>query len=280
MRKICPITIFNYKDHRAFLTDWYKHCKKNRRGFSFRTFSKEAGFSSPNFLKRVMEGSRNLSLESIPKCAQGLNLNKQETEFFKNLVLYTQATTHADKNFYYQQILKSRKISELKPIEKEQYDYYSTWYHPVIRELITSKNFDGTPEWLSKKISPAITTDQASHSLELLQKLGFIEKQKMGWMQTQPLVTTGAEALSLSMMNYHQNVLTLVKEQLPKIKADNRDISALTLGVAKGRIPELKKKIGEFRQEILKLVAEDTEPENVVLLSIQLLPVSQNNDRA
>ncbi|MBI4412615.1 MAG: TIGR02147 family protein, partial [Deltaproteobacteria bacterium] len=57
-----------------------------------------------------------------------------------------------------------------------------------------------------------------------------------------------------------------------------RDASSMTLGVKRERLPQLRAKIREFRQEILKLVANDTEPEEVALLNIQLYPVTKVPD--
>ncbi|MBX7149519.1 TIGR02147 family protein [bacterium] len=270
-----PVNLFDYKDYRKFLHDWFIAAKSARGSFSYRAFSMRAGFSSPNFLKLVMEGQRNLTEESLPKFMQGLKLNKQEQDFFTNLVFFTQADTHEKKDFYYKKLLQSKKYSELKPLEKEQYNYYATWYNPVIRELIVSKDFDGTPEWLASKIFPAITPQQAAKSIEVLEKLGFIEKTASGrYKQASPLVTTGPESLSLVLLNYHKNLLELSQTIMPITPSDTRDVSSLTLGIAKGRMAQLKKKIQEFRQEVLKLVSNDTEPEEVVLLNMQLLPVT------
>lgn len=271
------INIFLALDYRRYLKDWYADQKQNRRGFSFRFFSMKAGFVSPNFLQRVMEGERNLTEESLDKCVVGLGLNKQESEFFKNLVHYNQAQNHETKNHYYQLLARSRKFSELKPMEKNQYDYYSAWYHPVIRELVVSPEYDGSVQRLVDRIFPKITESQAEKSIELLKSLGFIEKKGKGWAQANPLVTTGPEAGAHIMMNYHQNLLGLAKDLLPQVSFNERDVSALTLGISKGRVGQLKRKIQEFRQDILKMVSEDTKPDDVVLLSIQLLPVTRRN---
>lgn len=271
--KESKINLFEYTDYRKFLTDWYNQSKKERGSVSFRTFSKRAGFKSTNIFKLVMEGERNLTEESIAKFAQGLKLNKQETQFFRNLVYLNQAQTMEQKDFYYKSLLQSKKFNQLKPIEKHQYDYYSSWYHPVVRELACSKEFNGTVEWLVKKIYPRITLTQAQHSLELLSELGFIKKIGNQYHQANALITTGPESSSIALHNYHQNMLSLAKELLPQVDASQRDVSALTLGVAQKRIEEIKKKIQEFREDILKLVSQDIDPEQVVALTIQLFPL-------
>ena len=48
------------------------YLKATKPQFSYRYFSRVAGFSSPNFLKLVAEGQRNLSPKSIAKFAKKL----------------------------------------------------------------------------------------------------------------------------------------------------------------------------------------------------------------
>lgn len=271
------INLFNYLDYRTYLKDYYQAFKKSRAGFSFRTFSKRAGFTSPNFFQLVMEAKRNLTEESLVPFMKGLGFNKQEQEFFRNLVFFNQAKAHEVRDAYYQKLLQSKKFSQLKPIEKNQYDYCSGWYHSVVRELITVKDFDGTPEWLVGRISPAISVAQARGSLELLETIGFIKKTDQGhWRQSSPLLSTGNEVTSLSLFNYHLNMLDLTKEVLHHVPAAQRDISSMTLGIKKENLPMLKKKVQEFRQEILKLVSTDTSPDEVVQLNMQLFPLTKN----
>lgn len=267
--------VYQYLDYRQFLRDWYNDAKERKRGFSFRSFSQKAGFGSPNFLKRVMDGERGLSDDSLLRTAIALGLNKQETEFFRHLVLYNQADDPVIREKYFAAINKSRQFSELRPIESAQYEYYSEWYHPVIRELAASADFDGTPDWISKQLSPLVTVGQAARSLSLLTEWGFLQRQPNGcFKQTNPIVTTGSEATDVIMHKYHHSLLALAQALMPRIRAEERDITSLTLGVRRERIPELKKMLQDFRKNILKLVAEDT-PDEVVLLNLQLLPVTK-----
>ena len=273
------VNIFKYQDYREFLRDWYLEAKKSRHSYSFRLFSKKAGFKTSNFMMLVMKGQRNLTEESLQKFIIGLGLNKQEQEFFRNLVFYNQAESHEDKNFYYQRLLQSKKFRQVKPIEKKQYDYYSAWYHPVIRELVVSKDFDGTPEWLSRRLSPPITLSQAEKSVKLLEDLGFIKKTAPNrWEQTSTIVSTGPELKSVVVHNYHKALLDLSKDVMDTLSINDRDTSALTLGVKRGRLPEIREKIREFRQEILKMVASDTEPEEVAQLHMQFFPVTKKEE--
>lgn len=274
------INLFHYTDYRAYLRDLYHEAKKSRGSFSFRAFSKRAGFASPNFLKLVMDGQRNLTEKSLIPFMVGLNLNKQEQDFFRNLVFFNQAKSVKERDIYYQQLIQSRKFNQLKPLEKNQYDYCSEWYHAVVRELVTSQAFDGTPEWVANRIVPAITTSQVERSIELLEKLGLITKTQEGsFQQSSSLISTGVEVNSIVLFNYHRNLLDLAKNALANLAASQRDISSLTLGITLQQIPVLKQKIQEFRQDILKFVSTETNPQEVVQLNMQLFPVTRSENK-
>ncbi len=273
------VSVFDYMDYREYLKDWYADAKANRRGFSFRAFSIEAGFNSPNFYKLVMDGDRNLTEKSIVPFMKGLRLNKQEQEFFHNLVYFGQAKTHDKKNFYYQRMVRSRKFSQIKHVERSQYEFYADWYHQVIRELTTCKDFEGTPEWIAARLSPEITVPQARKSLELLEELGLIKKVGPNrWEQEDALITTGPEIKSSVIVRYHQNLLELMRDQLTEIPAVRRDISAMTLGVTEDQIPILKEKIRNFRKEIIKFLSDNATSDQVLMLNIQLLPATKMSE--
>lgn len=270
------INLFEYRDYRTFLKEFYQKARNISHSYSFRALAKRAGFKSSNFFMLVMQGKRNLTEDSLHKVMRALNLNKQEEDFFRNLVFFNQATSYEDKNLYYQRLVQSKKIKELKPIEKKQYEYYSAWYHPVIRELVIAKDFDGTPEWISKKLFPTVTTLQVSKSIELLEALNLIVKDGQGkWRQKDSLISTGPELTSVVVHNYHKILLNLSQQVMDKLSMKEREVSSLTLGVSKKLLPEITTKIREFRQELLKMVAQEAQPEEVALLNIQFYPVTQ-----
>lgn len=227
-----------------------------------------------------MDGDRGLSGEGVEKFIIALRLNKEESHFFRGLVEYNQARSNREKSFAYRSLLRSRKIKELKPIARDQYEYYSAWYHPVVRELVVANHFNGDLEELARRINPPVSVRQVERSIELLTRLGFISKNDADiYVQAETVVSTGAETTEVSLTNYHEEVLNLGKTLLDEIPQEKRDVSVLTLGMRKSLLPELKKKMAQFRSEILAMVVNETKPEQVVLLSMQLLPVTKDEDK-
>lgn len=274
------LNIFSYLDYRTFLKDWYRGKKVAQPEFSFRLFSRVAGFRSPNFYKLVMDGARNLTEVSVRPFLRGLGLRGDQQAYFRTLVFFNQARTHEQKDHYYQQLLKYREFTTIRPLHKEMYDYCKTWYHPIVREMISSPAFDGTPAWIAKRLQPRITEQQAAVSLELLQVLGMITRAGDGtWSATDQVVSTGHETSDVIFNNYHQELLRQVLQKMLKVPQDERDISALTLGIVKSQFPVIKKKIQSFREDLLKLVQHEGATEEVVIVTMQLLPMTEDPKR-
>ncbi len=269
------IDIFRYRDYRLFLQEWFAAIKVRNPRFSYRAFAKRAGFRSSNFLMLVMQGKRNLSADGIDKCAEGLQLNKQEREYFRHLVQFNQSPLDGQDE-HYRQLIRSKRYNELQPIDRQHYEYCSTWYHAVIREMIAAKDFDGTAEWIATHLQPTITPIEVTKSLELLESLGFIKRTAKGrWQQASAILSTGAEVPGVAIVNYHRALLDLTKSAMVEIPFSQRDISALTLGIAISQFPELKRKIQAFRQELLQFAAGEQTTEAVVQVNIQCFPVTK-----
>lgn len=271
------VNLFEYRDYRSFLQAWYKSAKKHIPHFSYRQFSRKAGFKTSNFLMLVMKGQRNLSDLSISKFVKGLGLNKQEADFFWNLVHFNQAKKSEEKNHFYKLLLGNKKLKQMQPIEQPHYEYYSHWYHPVIRELLCARECDGSPEWLAQHISPKVTVAQCAKSIELLEALNFVEKKENGrYRQKNSIISTGPQLTSVTVHNYHKSLLNLSLEVMDTLSNKERDVSSMTLGVKKEKVIEIRKRIAEFRKSLLEYVAEDIDPEEVLQLNIQFFPVGKS----
>lgn len=92
--------IFNYQNYRQFLRNFYRAHKLSSRGYSYSKFSADAGIESPNFLKLVIDGRKNLTTKTIQCFAKGLGLKANETDYFEALVLWNQAQSEEEKSYY------------------------------------------------------------------------------------------------------------------------------------------------------------------------------------
>jgi len=102
-------SVFHYQDYRVFLRDFYLARKREAQGYSYSKFSSDAGIESPNLLKLVMDGGKNLTTTTIQKFAKGLRLKLNETQYFEALVLWNQAQSEDEKSYYGQRIRNFRE---------------------------------------------------------------------------------------------------------------------------------------------------------------------------
>ncbi|MBO6934853.1 MAG: TIGR02147 family protein [Deltaproteobacteria bacterium] len=269
------IDIFEYLDYRAYLRDFYLEQKARGRGFSYRSFSRRAKLRSPNYLKLVIDGERNLTQRMATRFAAGCGLDGEEAEFFVDLVAFAQAKTATEKAARYRKLTGSRRYRSAHELEVAQADYHSKWFLPAIRELVAREDFEDDAEWIASRLRPCITTEEAADGLDLLLRIGLLIRADDGSVaQGEPLVSTGPEAFGVHIVTYHRAMLDQASASLDNFTGADRDISSLTLCVGSDGLRRLKERIRRFRRELLELSALEDDPEQVVQVNLQLFPLS------
>lgn len=268
-------SVFEYTNYRLFLKEYYEE-RKEKEGFTYRDFSKLTGMNSTSWLLHLIKGSKNLSAESQERVARALKLSKAETEYFGLMVPFTQAKTNGVKDHYYQRMLGLKRKLKIAKIGEEQYDYYLKWYHPVIRSLVSKLDFGEDYAMLARCLMPPIPARDAKKSVKLLEKLGLIARGKDGrWTQDRAAISTGDEVSSLNVINYHKQVSRLAEGAHDISAKEERDISALTLGVGEEDFRLIKARIQAFRKEIMDLAMASKAPDRVYQLNFQLFPAAK-----
>jgi uncharacterized protein (TIGR02147 family) len=264
----------NFRD---YLRDYYAERKKQHAFYSFRLFAQKAGFASPNFLKLVIDGKRNISKESAFRFSKALGHTKKEADYFENLVFFNQGKTLEEKNSYLANIMKARKNIDPKKIEQAEYAYYRAWYVPVIRELVAAMDFYEDYKKLGRAVVPAISAIEAEKAVKLLLELGYIRKNGGGhYEQSAIFLSTGPQVRSLAVANFHKSMMERASESLDRFPAKQRDISCLTLGVSENSLSSIVSRIAEFRRELLDLAGSDPHISKIVQINFQLFPLSIN----
>jgi uncharacterized protein (TIGR02147 family) len=269
------IQIFDYMDYREYLRDFFKEKKQELHFYSYRLFSQRAGLKSPNFLKLVIDGERNLSKQSVYKFAKALSLARKEIDYFENLIFFNQSSSLEEKNLFLERLMKYRKQRDVRRIEEAEYEYYSHWYNLAMRELVCAADFKDDFKRLGAALIPSISAAEAAKAVKLLLQLKFIERRDDGtYAKTSPSLTTGAQIRSIAIANYHREMFRLADDGIDRFPASERDMSSLTLGISLSTIPVIKERLQQLRNELLEVAEEDERVERVVQLNMQLFPLS------
>lgn len=280
MKKGSPIEVFGYLDYRAFLGDYYL-AKKQVRGFSYRSFSRRAGLSSPNYLKLVIEGQRNLSAEMAGRFAEACGLEEDAARYFVHLVAFNQATGVGERSKHYAKLTGFRRYRQAHKLDIAHAAYYASWYMPAIRELAASAEFQEDPAWIAQQLIPAITPLQAARAIDTLMELGLLVRGEEGRLvQADALVSTGPETRGVHIGAFHRAMTERAMESIDLVPAQDRDISSLTLCLSRGGLAAFKERIQRIRRELLELSALEENPEQVIQINFQLFPLSRGRKRA
>jgi uncharacterized protein (TIGR02147 family) len=269
------IDVFSYLDYRSFLRDYYLD-RKERRGLSYRGFSKRAGLRSPNYLKLVVDGQRNLTPEMAERFGAACGLSKDGIAYFKDLVAFNQARNSRERNARYARLTGHRQYRNEHRLETAHAAYHATWYIPAVRELAARRDFRDDPDWIAQALVPPVTRSQAEKAVETLLALGLLARGKGSTLsQGEPIVSTGPEFHALHIANYHRAMMQQASESIDRVPSADRDISSLTLCLGEDGLRNLKTRLQRFRRELLELSSLEDDPSQVVQLNLQLFPLSK-----
>lgn len=274
--------IFEYVNYRQFLEDYYNQKKKESGYFSYRYFSKKAGFSSHNVLKLVISGDRNIAVKSIDKYITALGLSPHEGSYFRSLVQYNQAKNEEDRVYHYNELIKLKEGAEGTILSELQFRVYSEWYHLVIREIVHLKDIPIKSDYrdIARVITPKVTALEVSESFELLQALNLIEAGSDGnWKQCDKGIKTLPEVRSKAVRMHNRKMIQLAEEAIARFEPHHREISGMMLTLSPEMYMKIKTKIQNFKDDILSDVLSDDKPASKVCqLNFQLFPVVKEHE--
>ncbi len=272
--------IFNYSDYRNYLEDYYKEQKQKDKKFSHRYFAQKAGINSSGFFSDVIAGKRNLTPALILKFSKALKLKRNQEEYFEFLVNFNQSTSLEEKNHYYEKML-SFKNTNIKILEKEQHEFYSTWYFSAIRELLYFYKFKDNFKELARKLNPPIREDQAKKAIQVLEKCDLIRKDKNGYYyQTSAIISSGNDFKSMNVANFQLATIDLAKDAIRGTRKLHKDrsISTVTLTLSKKSYESASEKIAKLRKDLLALAEQDKAVDRVYQMNFQIFPLTRIED--
>jgi uncharacterized protein (TIGR02147 family) len=275
MSSRAAVDVFRHRDYRAFLREYYLRRKDRKAGYSLRAFSQTAGLASPNYLKLVMDGARNLTPEMALRFARSCELSGEAVDYFCELVAYNQAQSAVERERHYRQLQRFRRFRRVHKLDAAQQAYHSHWYIPVIRELVVRSDFQEDAKWIAKTLWPPISAANAREAISVLCELGLLVRDTNGRLvQSEPLVETPEGPLGHQVIEFHRAMMRLASEALDTVPRDEREISSVTLCLSAAKLAELKKELDQLREDLLQRYQADDQSERVIQVNLQMFPLS------
>jgi uncharacterized protein (TIGR02147 family) len=269
------VDVFAFRDYRQFLRAYYEAGKAGGQAVTLRAFSKRAGLRSPNYLKLVMDGERNLTPPMASRFAEAAGLRAEGAEYFCELVAFNQAKTAVERGRAYERLRRFPRYRKVYKLDAAQESYHSSWYLPALRELVAHKDFNEDPRWIARQLLPAISPREAERALATLLELGLLERDSSGRLvQSDPLVTAPDGPLGHHVVSYHRSMMERAAAALDAIPRAEREIAALTLCLSNAQVVELKERLERFREELLQVYAAGRDATRIVQVNLQMFPLS------
>ncbi|MBN1655015.1 MAG: TIGR02147 family protein [Deltaproteobacteria bacterium] len=266
--------VFSFLDYREYLRAYYRFMKQ-QRGLSYRAFARRAKLQSPNYLKLVIDGERNLTKKMARRFAAACDLRDEAALYFQLLVGFNQAHSVDERNRWYRRLKRMRRYQDTHFLDQAYDVYHSLWYLPAIREFVASVEFREDYSWIARRLAPPIKASEAEMAVQTLLKLGLLERDKRGRLRRKDAtVSTGSEVYSLHLANYHRAMLSHAKSSLDRIEAGQRDISSVTLCLDESGINRVKQALQRFRRELLDIDELEERPKQVIQVNFQLFPLT------
>lgn len=277
MEETARPNVYIYESHRQFISDYLDFLKLNKRAFSIRSFTKRAGFSSPSFFQSIIQGRRNLSKESSFKIGRAFGLNKEEQKFFDLLVEFAQAESPEEAKLVYERLVKNRNFQKYQPIRKAQYNYFSKWYFPIIRELVALEGFKEDYEWIGSLFQPELDKLDVQRAIDHLERIGMLTRDKDGKLQqSSAKITTGSRVDSVLISRYHEQILERAKRSIFDLNREERQLHSVVVACPAESYADLIQKIERFQKSILTDYGELRPGSNKIFqISVQIVSATK-----
>ncbi len=278
----------SYTDYRLFLKDYFEHrrdqTRNDRRPYSYAMFSAAADIRSPNYLKLVIEGKRNLSDAMAKKFAKAIGLTKNETDEFVALVRFTQTENPLERNQKLKELSDLRVGQKLKKgeINQDTWDKVPSWVAWVLHALTDQKNVSADFESLYSHLRRKAKPEVVKRSLDKLMESGELSVSPEGHLQKGRLLMSGSENVPVDLVRKIQSELIyLGLESLAQDPPQDREFGAMTVALTETEFEQLKFELRQFRKRWMKDIMvkrEQSKGDRVFQLNIQLFPVSEGEE--
>ena len=266
--------IVEYSDFRKYMLDFYEE-RKRCSAFSWREFSKIAGFTSSSYMKVVCDGKSKLSRIGVERTGAAMGLVGFEMEYFRAMVEYGQVESEEKKIAAYNNMLAIAKVHKVRVLEGDLFKFYETWQNPVVRELAPQMP-SATPGEMAKKFYADVSAAEVRESLDFLTKSGLLKKtEDENFLQTESSITGTPDATRLALRGMHRQMSKLATPAL-ELPVNERNFTGVTMGISRELYGRIVKELDECLRRIVALASEEKNIEQVYRLNLQLFPLTKN----
>lgn len=264
---------FQYFDFRI----WFRDVLVD---YSYSQVIVKLGIKSKGHITQILQGKKNVTPQLAERIAELSGLQGRSRLFLFALIEFTQAKSHENKKNCLDRMI-SIQTEEGRILRPLHYDLCKQWYYPVIRELIRIVPVVDDYSEIASLVSPPITERAVEVAIRDLERMGLIIRNpKRCYVQTDAMITFGEGWKSVVVREFQHQAIELQKQAFERYPAEEREIANATLCMSRERALIVKRRLQEFRKEIMSLVKSDPrESEQVFQLNIGFFPLSKGKSK-
>ena len=273
-----------YMDFRLFLADFYHYKKESTknllRPYNYGIFSAAANIKSPNYLKMIIEGKRNLSPDMILKFARACGLNKAQSDEFKLLVNFNQSEDPADRNYALKKLSEYRVEKKLKDgeLDRKVFEKIPNWIGWIIYALVDQAGTQFEPNELKTLLRGKASENEITAALDSLVASGELVKDPMTGQISKGQAKEAPEEIPSALIRKLQmQLMYLGLESLYQDDPAAREFGSLTMALSEKEFEDIKFKLRQMRKTLHKensIARINSKGDRVYQLNLQLFPVT------
>ena len=277
-QKLKEIPLFDYVEYRDVLHTMFQIVKGSMNGGSWLDLAEILGFSRTNALWLAAERRRKLTDLTSKRICDHLGWQGETRRYWILMVLANNERDGAKRESLMNRLMELKKQSLGDGPDALAMEYFSEWYHPIIRELARIRTLTTEPESTMKELLPQLLPAEAKSSLDLLQRLGLvtIDKESGNVMYSGENILPSRRVSRHASIRFHHAMMELAKEAIVSVRKDRKEFNGLTLGLSTQGVEEAKRIIQKACADVMALESNDEKGQHLYQMNVQLFPFTHD----
>ena len=274
-----------YTDFRQYLKDVYEHRRATEatgmRSYSYSTFSAAADIKSPNYLKLIIEGRRNLSEDMITRFAKALRIPRVDVEEFRALVRYGQATEPIERNKFLKDLsdLRAQRAYDTGEINQANWEKVPGWIGWVLYAMADQGGVNFDPQVLHRLFRAKASPEDIRESLEKLITSGELARNlETGEVSKARDLIESPQDLPVPLIRKLQTELIYLGiESMFRDSPKDREFGAMTVAMTEEEFNQVRFELRQLRKRLQRDILvkrKVSKGDRVYQLNVQLFPVT------
>lgn len=274
--------IVEYLDYRVYMREFYEE-RKRTSAFTWREFSKLAGFSSSGYLKLVCDGKTRLRSAGAESVAKAMGLSGFHVEYFCSMVKFCDAKSSEEKRQAYCEMQRLAEDNKIRILGGDAYTYFSSWVNPALRELAPIMP-GAKPLEMARVLCPTVPAAEVRYSLDRMVQMGLLKEHRDVNSVSYEQADVGINpvnnpdhkaAVNVALRSMQKQFSRMAADALDEFDASERNLSGMTIGLNRSAYERIEKEFAEFRKKLETIVSEVKDYDRVYRINLQMFPLSR-----